>query len=45
MLGQCSACKAGTAGFSIHMLSAVFNHPGGDCVEGKKPSLAGSGMT
>lgn len=35
VLGQCSACKAGTAGFSIHMLSAVFNHPGGDCVEGK----------
>lgn len=34
-------CKAGPAGFSIHMLSAVFSYPGGDYVEGKKPSLAG----
>lgn len=34
-------CKAGTAGFSVHMLSAVFNYPGGDYVEGKNhPWLA-----
>lgn len=36
-------CKAGTAGFSIHVVSAVFNKPGGDCVEGKNhPWLAGT---